>query len=125
MIGYATVGSNNLEKAMAFYDELLGSVGMIALFDHGSGGRVYGKPGGPMFGVVGPYDGKPATIGNGSMLGFALDSHDEVRAFHAKALALGGTDEGEPGPRGPDEAKAFMSYFRDLDGNKLCAFKIG
>src|SRR3546814_17498213 len=73
------------------------AVGMSTLFDHGSGGRVYGAPGGPMFGVVGPFDGKPASVGNGSMFGFALPSHELIDLFHQKALELGGTDEGAPG----------------------------
>jgi catechol 2,3-dioxygenase-like lactoylglutathione lyase family enzyme len=125
MLGYALVGSNRLEEAKAFYDALLGEVGIPPLFEHGSGGRVYGAPGGPMFGVVAPYDGGAASVGNGTMIGFMLKSHDEIDRFHAKALALGGTDEGAPGPRGPAEAKAYMAYVRDLDGNKIAAFKIG
>jgi predicted lactoylglutathione lyase len=72
--------------------------------------------------LLGPYDKKAATVGNGSMHGFSFGTPQEVDAFHAKALALGGTDEGAPGYRAP---KFYMSYFRDLDGNKLCAFKIG
>ena len=118
MPGYSTVGSNKLDAAMGFYDELLGSIGMTKMFDHPSGGRLYsGKDG--IFGVLGPYDGKPATIGNGSMTGFPLDTREAVDDFHAKALALGGTDEGAPGLRGPS---AYFAYCRDLDGNKLCAF---
>ena len=80
---------------------------------------VYRLPGGGMFAVVGPYNGQSATVGNGTMIGFALESHAAVDAFHAKALELGGTDEGAPGPRGPAEAKAYMAYMRDLDGNKI------
>src|SRR3546814_9900792 len=88
MLGYATVGSNDLERAKAFYDALFAAVGISTLFDHGSGGRVYGAPGGPMFGVVGPFDGKPASVGNGSMFGFALPSHELIDLFHQKALEL-------------------------------------
>ncbi|MDB5447963.1 MAG: glyoxalase [Phenylobacterium sp.] len=121
-LNYFTVGSNNLDQAKAFYDALLGSVGMKPRFEHGSGGRLYGSRGGGVFGVLGPYDGKPATVGNGAMAGFGLDSREEVDAFHAKALELGGTDEGAPGERGPG---AYFAYFRDLDGNKLCAYKFG
>jgi catechol 2,3-dioxygenase-like lactoylglutathione lyase family enzyme len=119
--GHCTVGSNDLEKAKAFYDALLGSAGVGCLFEHPSGGRVYGKDGKPFFVVLGPYDGKPATVGNGTMVGFCFETRAEVDAFHAKALALGGTDEGAPGARAP---KFYMSYFRDLDGNKLCAFNL-
>ena len=121
-LGHGSVGSNYLEKAKAFYDALLGSAGITTLFPHPSGGRVYGKDGNPFFVVLGPYDKKAATVGNGSMHGFRFDTRGEVDAFHAKALALGGTDEGAPGERAP---KFSMSYFRVLDGNKLCAFCLG
>jgi catechol 2,3-dioxygenase-like lactoylglutathione lyase family enzyme len=121
-ISYCTVGSNRLEEAKAFYDGLLGSAGMERMFDHPSGGRLYGKDGAFCFGLLGPYDGKPATVGNGSMSGFRFDTSAEVDAFHAKALALGGADEGAPGLRAPS---FYFSYFRDLDGNKLCAYSIG
>lgn len=120
-IGYATVGSNKLEEAKAFYDALLGSIGMSPRFEHPSGGRLYDSDAG-LFGVLGPHDGKEATVGNGSMVGFSFDSREEVDAFYAKGIELGGTDEGEPGERAPG---AYFSYFRDLDGNKLCAFKFG
>jgi predicted lactoylglutathione lyase len=72
--------------------------------------------------VLGPYDKRSATVGNGSMSTFRFDNRAEVDAFHAKALALGGVDEGAPGERAPG---FYMSYFRDLDGNKLCAFNLG
>lgn len=81
---HGTVGSNDLEKAKAFYDELLGSAGITALFEHPSGGRVYGKEGSPFFVVLGPYDKKPATVGNGSMHGFRFDTRGQVDAFHPK-----------------------------------------
>jgi catechol 2,3-dioxygenase-like lactoylglutathione lyase family enzyme len=125
MLNYATVGSNRLEDAKHFYDELLGMIGMTPMIEHGSGGRIYSSPDGRLFGVLGPFDGKPATAGNGSMFGFMLDSREMVEAFHAKALELGGTCEGEPGLRGPEEAGNFAAYFRDLDGNKLCAISFG
>lgn len=124
MLGYVTVGSNRLEEAKSFYDRLLAAIGWAPLFEHGSGGRVYGGNG-AMFAVVAPFDGKPATVGNGTMIGFALASHALVDLFHATALLAGGSDDGAPGPRGPEEAKAYMAYVRDLDGNKLTAFKIG
>lgn len=121
-LGYATVGSNDLGKAMAFYDALLGSAGIVGLFEHPSGGRIYGRDGAFFFGVLGPYNKQPATLGNGSMFAFKFDTREEVDAFYAKALALGGADEGAPGYRGPT---FYFSYFRDLDGNKLCAYFIG
>jgi len=120
---YGTVGSNRLPEAKAFYDALLGSAGFTPRYEHPSGGRIYGGTDGSLsFGVLGPYNGAPASVGNGSMFAFRFDTVAEVDAFHAKALALGGTDEGAPGERGP---KMYFSYFRDLDGNKLCAFCMG
>jgi catechol 2,3-dioxygenase-like lactoylglutathione lyase family enzyme len=121
-LGYATVGSNDLERAKTFYDALFSGAGVVPVFEHPTGGRVYGKDGNLFFGVLGPYDKNPATIGNGSMIAFNFGSRDEVDAFHAKALTLGGTDEGAPGERGPT---FYFSYFRDLDGNKFCAYAIG
>jgi catechol 2,3-dioxygenase-like lactoylglutathione lyase family enzyme len=117
-LGHAVVGSNDLEKAKAFYDSLLGSAGVTKLFEHPSGGRAYGKDGSVFFVVLGPYDKKPASVGNGAMAVFRFDAPAEVDAFYAKAMSLGATDEGAPGYRAP---KYYMSYFRDLDGNKLCA----
>ena len=121
MPGYSVVGSNRLEEAKAFYDALLGSIGMRKRFDHPTGGRLYGR-GDEMFGVLAPYNGEAATVGNGTMVGFSLESPAEVDAFHAKALELGGTCEGPPGERAPS---AYFAYVRDLDGNKLCAYKFG
>jgi len=122
MISYATVGSNDLPKAISFYTELLGTQGLTKLFDHPSGGAIFGKDGQMSFGVLGPYNGQPATAGNGTMIAMALSSREAVDAFYAKALELGGSCEGAPGERGPGY---YMSYFRDLDGNKLCAHKFG
>lgn len=124
MLNYATVGSNNLPRAIEFYGALLGTIGWTGVFDHPSGGRLFGKPGTSWFGVLGPVDGKPATVGNGSMFGFGLGSVEAVEAFHAKALELGGSDEGEPGKRGGENSPMTFAYFRDLDGNKLCAYHL-
>ncbi len=120
---YATVGSNRLEAAKAFYDALLALIGLEPKFDHPSGGRVYGAAGAPehdfCFAVLGPYNRETASIGNGSMAAFRLDTPQQVDAFHALALELGARDEGAPGWRAPIY---YMSYCRDLDGNKLAAF---
>jgi len=118
-LGYATVGSNHLDRAKAFYDQLFALASIVPLFEHPSGGRVYGVGGRLAFGVLGPFNKQAATAGNGSMFAFCFDSPEEVDAFHAKALELGGTDEGAPAERGPG---LYFSYFRDLDGNKLCAY---
>ncbi|WP_425995860.1 VOC family protein [Caulobacter sp. DWR1-3-2b1] len=121
-VSYYTVGSNKLEEAKVFYDALLGSIGMTPMFEHPSGGRLYRGKGTGLFGVLGPYDGNPACVGNGSMGGFSFETVEEVAAFHAKALELGATDEGPPGDRMPG---VNFAYFRDLDGNKLCGYKFG
>ena len=122
-LNYFTVGSNQLEEAKVFYDGLLSSIGMKPFFEHPSGGRLYsmGRTDG-LFGVLGPYDGDPATVGNGSLAGFNFDTREAVDAFHAKALELGATDDGSPGERSPG---VYFAYFRDLDGNKLCGYKFG
>ena len=121
MLTYATVGSNDLEKAKAFYDQLLAVGGLEKRFDHPSGGRIYGA-GASIFGVLGPHNGEPASVGNGSMTGFMLKSRDQVDAFHAKAVELGGTCDGPPGLRGA--GNAYFAYVRDLDGNKLCVYNM-
>jgi catechol 2,3-dioxygenase-like lactoylglutathione lyase family enzyme len=121
-VSYMTVGSNKLEAAKVFYDALLGSIGMKGVYEHPSGGRLYRGKGTGLFGVLGPYDGEAACVGNGMMGGFDFESREEVDAFHAKAIELGGRCEGAPGERMPG---AYFAYFRDLDGNKLCGYKFG
>lgn len=116
---YATVGSNRLDEAIPFYEALLGSIGWKKLFDNPGGGRFFGSISDGMFAVVKPFDGGPATVGNGAMAGFAFPSRTEVDAFYNKALELGAADEGAPGDRG---GGSYFAYFRDLDGNKLCAW---
>jgi predicted enzyme related to lactoylglutathione lyase len=120
-VSYHTVGANDLEKAKAFYDALLGSIGMKPILDIDRG-RIYSGKDKGMFGVLRPHDGGEACVGNGSMGGFSFETREEIDAFHAKALELGGTDEGAPGERMPG---AYFSYFRDLEGNKICGFKLG
>jgi len=125
MIGYVTVGCNDMDKGLPFYDGLMLALGLSPAFDHPRGGRFYGaEPGKMEFGVLKPFDESTATSGNGTMIAFQGESHEQVRAVHAKALELGGTCEGEPGYRGK-EGGFFGAYFRDLDGNKLCVFRIG
>ena len=119
MIGYTCVGTNQLERAVAFYDDLLGLLGAKPFFksDRGVGWGV--SPDQPMFSVLQPFDGQAATVGNGCMVALAARDPEQVQALHARALALGGSDEGAPGPRGTG---FYGAYFRDLDGNKLAAF---
>jgi catechol 2,3-dioxygenase-like lactoylglutathione lyase family enzyme len=120
-VSYHTVGSNDLEKAKAFYDALLGTIGMKPFLTLDRGQLYSGKDMG-LFGVFRPHDGGEACVGNGSMGGFSMSTREEVDAFYAKALELGGTCEGAPGERMPG---AYFSYFRDPEGNKLCGFKLG
>jgi catechol 2,3-dioxygenase-like lactoylglutathione lyase family enzyme len=120
-VGYVCLGSNDFEKATAFYDALLGEIGGKSLMPTPQG-LLYRLGSGAMIMVTRPYDGAPATIGNGGMLAIQVDSKEQVAALHAKALALGGTCEGQPGPRG---AFGEFAYFRDLDGNKLAAYFTG
>ena len=119
MIGYTCVGTNQLERAVAFYDDLLGLLGAKPFFksDRGVGWGVSLDQ--PMFSVLQPFDGQAATVGNGCMVALAASHPEQVQALHARALALGGSDEGAPGPRGTG---FYGAYFRDLDGNKLAAF---
>ncbi len=121
MIGYVTLGTNDLPRAAAFYDALLAEIGAKRLLDLPRGpmwGVSWDKP---TLGVLTPFDGKPATVGNGTMVSLVVDSTEKVDRVHAKALALGGKDEGPAGPRGDG---FYGGYFRDLDGNKLCVFCI-
>jgi len=125
MIGYALVGTNDLARALKFYDALLSPLGAQSAMEHPNGGRVYAvAPDKPMFGVVQPFDGQPATIGNGSMVSFLLDSQKQVQAMHARAIELGGSDEIAPGWRG-EPGGFYGAYFRDPDGNKICAYRYG
>ena len=119
MIGYTCVGTNDLDKAVAFYTELLGLLGAQVFFksERGVGWGI--APDKPMFSVMRPFDTGKATVGNGTMVALAASNPDQVQALYAKAIALGGKDEGAPGARG---GGFYGAYFRDPDGNKLAAF---
>lgn len=121
MIGYVTLGTNDLEKAAGFYDELLKLIGAGRFMEEETFVAWATSPSSPGISVTRPYDGKPASVGNGVMVALLVKSPDEVDALHGKALELGGTDEGAPGARG---SGFYAGYFRDLDGNKLNAFCI-
>ena len=127
MIGYAMLGTNNQARSSAFYDTALQSVGVGRLMEFPTGAIVWGVSLGlPMIAVGLPHDGAPATAGNGAMIALTLDSRAKVETLHAAALAAGAADEGAPGVRGEEGPQAFYgAYFRDLDGNKLCAFCVG
>ncbi|HEY2809682.1 MAG TPA: VOC family protein [Steroidobacteraceae bacterium] len=121
MIGYVTLGTNNLDRAVKFYDALLGQIGAKRMME--TDRNVAWSTGTSGLGVCKPYDGKPATIGNGVMIALGVENKAKVDALHQKAIELGGTDEGPPGPRGT--SGFYAGYFRDLDGNKLSAFSMG
>ena len=120
MIGYVTLGTNDLERAASFYDELLAVVGAGRFMETERFIAWTVGPDKPAISVTRPFDGNPATVGNGVMVALALGSREKVDALHAKAMELGGMDEGAPGPRG--DSGFYAAYFRDLDGNKLNAF---
>ena len=119
MIAYVTLGTNDLPRAAAFYDELFRVIGAKRAVESDNivTWAVGGGP--PMVGVIRPNDGKTATPGNGTMVALAMENSAQVDALHRKALELGGRDEGAPGPRGD---AYYIGYFRDLDGNKLNGF---
>jgi predicted lactoylglutathione lyase len=122
MIGYVTLGTNDLARAARFYDALFATLGAKRLMEFGSFIAWGTGPGSPMLALTQPYDKQAATVGNGVMVALAASSKEQVNALHAKALALGGKDEGAPGPRGDG---FYAGYFRDLDGNKLNVFYMG
>ena len=131
MIGYVTLGSDNMPRARSFYDELLGSMmGAKRIFEFGEehgGFTMWGtEPGRPAIAVTQPYNEQPAVAGNGNMTALVADSRAKVDEIYAKALELGATCDGPPGLRNDEGPQAFYgAYFRDLDGNKLCAYRIG
>ena len=130
MIGYVTLGTNDIVRARAYYDALLGSIGARRLMefpDQLGGFTLWGTGwGSPGIALTRPYNGQAAVPGNGNMVAIVMDSRDKVDAFHERALELGGSDEGAPGVRGEEGPRAFYgAYFRDPEGNKICAFRIG
>ena len=122
MIGYTTLGTNDITAAAAFYDELLGMLGGKRSMESDSFVAWSSKHLPASFGIAKPHDGNAATAGNGTMIALAAGSNERAAECHAKALELGGTDEGAPGPRG--DGGFYAAYCRDLDGNKLCFFHI-
>jgi catechol 2,3-dioxygenase-like lactoylglutathione lyase family enzyme len=120
MIGYVTLGTDDIPRAAAFYDKLLELVGAKRFMESDRFVAWGVAPDKPMLGVIRPFDKKPASVGNGVMVALVVDSPDKVKALHARALELGGKDEGAVGPRG--DSGFYAGYFRDLDGHKLDVF---
>lgn len=127
MIGYVTLGTNDIDKARAYYDALFGSIGVGRLMEFGENFTMYGPAWGkPAVAIAKPYNGQAAIAGNGNMVAIPMDERAKVDAFHAKAMELGGSDEGAPGLRGEEGPQAFYGgYFRDPEGNKFCTYRIG
>lgn len=122
MIGYVTLGTNDLPRACAFYDALLAEIGAKRLYDFGTAiawGVAMDKP---SLALTIPYDKNPATVGNGVMVALVVDSKEKVDRVYRKAMSLGAKDEGPAGPRGEG---FYAGYFRDPDGNKLNVFCTG
>ena len=121
MIGYVTLGTNDLKRGAKFYDAIAAELGTGRMMANEQF-IAWGTPGGaPGIGLTRPENGQPATVGNGVMVALEAKDRNQVDRLHALALSLGGSDEGAPGPRG----NFYAAYFRDLDGNKLNAFIMG
>lgn len=122
MIGYVTLGTNDLERGAKFYDAIAAEMGVGRMMEW-ENAIAWGNPGGGAgIGLTKPFDGNGASVGNGVMVALEAKDKDQVDRIHAIALANGGTCEGPPGPRGDT---FYAAYFRDIDGNKLNAFVMG
>lgn len=122
MIGYVTLGTNDLQRGAKFYDAIAAELGTGRMMEFPTG-IAWGTPGGGAgIGLMAPYDGKPATVGNGVMVALEAKDEAQVARLHEIALANGGTCEGKPGLR---DGGFYAAYFRDPDGNKLNAFVMG
>jgi catechol 2,3-dioxygenase-like lactoylglutathione lyase family enzyme len=119
MLGYVTLGTNDLQKAASFYDAWLAEIGASRMMENDRFVLWSSSPKSPGLGVIKPYDRQPATVGNGVMAAIAVDEPAKVDALHRKGILLGAKDEGAPGPRG---GGFYAGYLRDLDGNKLNVF---
>ncbi len=121
MIGYVTLGTSDLDRAKHFYTTLLAPLGASVLMDLGRFAAIGSEPGSPMLAVCTPWDEQDPTPGNGVMVALPVGSFERVDEMHARALSLGGSDEGAPGERGEG---FYGAYVRDLDGNKLCFYHL-
>ncbi len=123
MIRFVTIGTNDLKKSSDFYDEILKIIDIIRVDEENEKYVGYAKEKNENsianFYIMKPFDKNDATIGNGTMISFDAKTPEKVNILHKKALELGATNEGDPGPR---HGENYYAYFRDLDGNKICAF---
>lgn len=121
MISYITIGASDLDRAGAFYDAALGTLGSQRLWRQGDW-IGYGPDPHATVMICAPENGEPAKAGNGIMIGLKADAPQQVDAFHAAAMAHGGACAGPPGPRPTYGEGYYLAYVRDPDGNKLAAF---
>ena len=120
MFSHVMLGTNDLDRAKTFYDAVLGTLGVSPGFVDRH--RIFWRTPTGVFSVSIPIDGQPATVGNGSTLGFACQTPEQVQAWHAAGVAHGGTTcEDPPGVREGAAGKLYLAYLRDPDGNKICA----
>ncbi len=117
MIGYITVGTNNLERSASFYDPLFSNLGANRAMETDDFIAWSNADNSPMFSIHTPADGQRATVGNGVMIAILAKNSAQVDTIYNQAITLGATDEGKPGSRG--DSGFYAAYFRDLDGNKL------
>ncbi|MBI1212525.1 MAG: VOC family protein [Alphaproteobacteria bacterium] len=122
MIGYVTLGVNDLEKAAKFYETVLGEAGAKRMWANERMVAFGRDPRTPSVIITKPYDGQKAYHGNGTMVALAVGSTGDVARVYEKAIALGAQDEGAPGYRGPEAQGFYGAYFRDPDGNKFATF---
>lgn len=123
MIGYTTIGVNDMDAAKDFYCKLFEDQGAKVQIDAGRIAMIGSAMNQPLVAVCEPYNKKAPEPGNGNMIAFPASSKEEAAALYEKAISLGATDEGEPGQRVPD--RFYGAYVRDPDGNKLCFFVFG
>lgn len=122
MIGYVTIGTDNIEKSGHFYDTLLAGLGAKRILENERLITWGNAKGSPMLGIIKPFNEGSAEPGNGNMTAIICEDRELVDRLHSKALSLGATNEGDPGPRG--SGNFYGGYFRDLDGNKLVFFNM-
>lgn len=120
MFSHITLGTNDLERARRFYEPVMATLGIVQPFAL-PGTLVFGEMMGAKLFILTPFDGAAASVGNGTHAAFLAPDRTAVDAFHAAALAHGGTDEGAPGLRPQYHANYYGAYVRDPDGNKIQA----
>jgi catechol 2,3-dioxygenase-like lactoylglutathione lyase family enzyme len=124
MIGYVTIGTNDFDAALPFYDAVLGAIDYERKSFDGAWAFYGTRDSQGDIGLCRPFDGQPATAGNGIMIALVAPSRAQVEAAHAAGLSAGGRDEGAPGMRPPEGSSFFGAYLRDPTGNKLCIFHV-